>query len=704
MTEPSPVATVNDIVRVEGNTLTLKVGGYVLSLKIEGLERKPSNRLQLEAGQTLFDLVLEAARTFIKDIEQSEFSAADLYHMAREKHPELDHTETISGIMGEANIRLSPVYSWRKVNEANAERQRGNKTMNTESGQRIAIYARVSSQEQAVEGVSIEAQIAALKAYAKSQGWGIVDEYIDGGFSGGTDDRPAFVRMLHDARQKSFNIITVCKLDRFFRNLRLLLNYLYELEQLGIKFVSTQEGLDTSTPYGKFAVQIMGVIAEFERGRIGERVKDSRHYLIAQDKWAGGRPPYGYRWLAKERKWEVVASEVEIVRFIYDLYINKKLSIDSISKILNDKGLSTRNGAQWNYSIIRTILTHPGYKGRHQIGVTMPPLIDETTWRLAQEKREKARSMLVDPKGWLLQGMCFCGECGYVLKCQQKKRDAHRYYVCRGRIERTGDGRRCDLPYIRAERLERAVWLKIQDVLRNKETLAECVSKGLADLEAKKSHVGAEMLAINNTLETIRAKKERLGIAFADGAVNESIYKLTLNKLKKQEASLFKCRHDIDPSQLADLAVLEDRIAVIKEIISKGSIVLTEFGIYALTENEYVPVGFNAFRESDGKLAIGEVTELEIFQPEGSDKTYWGIGAPPAYNECKDTKKRAEMINKNLRGIMQLFSIKVFVYPDYAEIKGTIPPQMLEMKTKKKTSTAPIIGSPSLIKGRGKYL
>ena len=90
MAEENSIPQVNDIIQVEGNMLTLKVGKYVLSLKIEGPERKSPNRLQLEAGQTLFDLVLDAARTFIKDIEQREFSAADLYHMAREKHPELD--------------------------------------------------------------------------------------------------------------------------------------------------------------------------------------------------------------------------------------------------------------------------------------------------------------------------------------------------------------------------------------------------------------------------------------------------------------------------------------------------------------------------------------------------------------------------------------------------------------------------------------
>ena len=170
--------------------------------------------------------------------------------------------------------------------------------------QKVAVYARVSTQEQAVEGVSIDAQIAALKANAKIQGWEVTDVYIDGGYSGGTDERPALKRLLADAKQRQFNIIAVCKLDRFFRNLRLLLNRLDSLEQLGIKFITTQEGLDTSSPYGKFAVQMMGVIAEFERGRIGERVKDSRRYLIAQGRWPGGRPVYGYRWLPKEQKWE----------------------------------------------------------------------------------------------------------------------------------------------------------------------------------------------------------------------------------------------------------------------------------------------------------------------------------------------------------------------------------------------------------------
>ena len=471
--------------------------------------------------------------------------------------------------------------------------------------QKVATYARVSSQEQAVEGVSIDAQVAALKANAKIQGWEIVDEYIDGGYSGGTDERPALKRLLADAKQKRFNIIAVCKLDRFFRNLRLLLNHLHSLEQLGIKFISTQEGLDTSTPYGKFAVQMMGVIAEFERGRIGERVRDSRRYLVSKGNWPGGRTLHGYRWLAEERKWDVVDEEAEIVRRVYHLYIDQKKGMEAIVRILNDEGSHTRSGTPWTTSTVRNVLIHPAYKGEHPIGVPIPAIIDEKTWQAAQQKREKARNVIAEPKGWLLQGIVYCGLCGHVLKCTRKKPKEPRYYACRGRIHhwKLDDGNtRCKLSYVRANWLEWGVWNKIKEVLNNSDKLEECINSALEDLEGKKAHIGAEILDANGKLETLGKKMERLGMAFADGAIEESAYKSKLKQLKKREAVLLKCRQNIDPLDMEELDALQGRIAFIKEVLSRGKLEVTEFGLFGelFDEKIYVPAGFNAWRESDG--------------------------------------------------------------------------------------------------------
>ena len=90
MSEQTSNTPITDIIRIEDNSLTLKVGEYHLTVKIEGPEARPSGRLKLERGQTMFDLVLDAARTFVKEIGDSEFSAADLYHIAVERNPGLN--------------------------------------------------------------------------------------------------------------------------------------------------------------------------------------------------------------------------------------------------------------------------------------------------------------------------------------------------------------------------------------------------------------------------------------------------------------------------------------------------------------------------------------------------------------------------------------------------------------------------------------
>jgi hypothetical protein len=312
-----------------------------------------------------------------------------------------------------------------------------------------------------------------------------------------------------------------------------------------------------------------------------------------------------------------------------------------------------------------------------------------------------ARSVIADPKGWLLRGMCFCGQCGHVLKCPRKKPREPRYYACRGRVQhrKTRDGgERCNLPYVRADRLEWGVWRKVKDVLNDSEKLAECVNKALIELEERKLQIGADTLAIDNKLKAIRDKMERLGLAYADGAVSSNAYKSKLNQLKRQETALVKCRHNIDPLELTELALLGGCIAAVKDVLSKGRLLVTRFGIFSELGDDYIPVGFNAWRESDGKLAIGYVTEMDKFRIEGADMVMSGIDALPGFWECEDLQAREEKIKANMRAILQLFNIKVIVYQDRAEIKRTIPPQVLDKstETEDEPDTALIISSPSL--------
>jgi DNA invertase Pin-like site-specific DNA recombinase len=132
---------------------------------------------------------------------------------------------------------------------------------------RCAIYGRVSTLDQEPEN-----QLSELRRYTAARGW-TGSEYIDGGVSGAKDRRPALDRLVGDAKRRRFDVLVCWRLDRLGRNLKHLITLLEDLQALGIAFVSLGEGIDATTPAGKLQMHILGAIAEFERGRIQERVR-----------------------------------------------------------------------------------------------------------------------------------------------------------------------------------------------------------------------------------------------------------------------------------------------------------------------------------------------------------------------------------------------------------------------------------------------
>jgi len=148
---------------------------------------------------------------------------------------------------------------------------------------RVAVYSRVSTHH----GQDPELQLRELREYAEARGLTIVQEYIDVGFSGSKDSRPALNQLMADARRRRFDSVLVWKLDRFGRSLRHLVNALAELEALGVAFVSFRDNLDLSTPSGRLMFQIIGAMAEFERSLIQERVKAGLRNARAKGKKLG---------------------------------------------------------------------------------------------------------------------------------------------------------------------------------------------------------------------------------------------------------------------------------------------------------------------------------------------------------------------------------------------------------------------------------
>lgn len=150
---------------------------------------------------------------------------------------------------------------------------------------KVAIYCRVSTEEQ-----NIESQVKACTEYCERNQYEIYKVYSDNGISGAKQSRPAFNDLLADMRQYHFNCLMVTKLDRVGRSLQHLLTIFDELQRKGVHFISTTQNIDTSSPAGKFQLQLLGAFAEFERNIISERTKEGIQYSQNRHK-VGKRGP-----------------------------------------------------------------------------------------------------------------------------------------------------------------------------------------------------------------------------------------------------------------------------------------------------------------------------------------------------------------------------------------------------------------------------
>ena len=234
---------------------------------------------------------------------------------------------------------------------------------------RVALYTRVSTEDQAREGFSLEVQRTFLTQYAQNFGWTVFcsipggDVYMDDGFSGGNMDRPALQRLLFDARNKQFDLVMVYKQDRLSRRLKDLLGLLEEIDGLGIGYKSATEPFDTTSSAGKMAIQMLGSCAEFERNRLVERVFPGMLVGVKKGHWQGARyAPYGYRYNKEIKKLEVFEPEAKIVREIFDRYVSGQ-STSQIAGHFYRLGTASRQGGRFYTKFIGTILKSKVYLG-----------------------------------------------------------------------------------------------------------------------------------------------------------------------------------------------------------------------------------------------------------------------------------------------------------------------------------------------------
>lgn len=224
---------------------------------------------------------------------------------------------------------------------------------------KAAIYTRVSTEDQAKEGFSLDAQISSLRNYCNARGWEIVSEYVDDGHSGRTINRPAYQKMMQE--KDKWDMILVVKMDRIHRNSRNFMEMMDNLRKWGKEFTSMQESLDTSTAMGRFVVDIIQRIAQLESEQTGERVYVG---MKQKAKTVGGilgfNIPYGYDYI--DGKLIVKEKEAKVVKEIFESYRSGS-SMGQIVKSLNERNISTKKGGKWAKKTVSAILKNPLYCG-----------------------------------------------------------------------------------------------------------------------------------------------------------------------------------------------------------------------------------------------------------------------------------------------------------------------------------------------------
>lgn len=277
-----------------------------------------------------------------------------------------------------------------------------------------AIYIRVSTDYQAEEGYSIDAQKEQLSAYCISKGIKHYDFYIDGGWSGSNIERPEMQRLIKDVKENKISHVIVYKLDRLSRSQK---DTLYLIEDVfnpyGVDFVSLNESMDTSTPMGRLMLGILSAFAQLERENIRLRTRMGMKERVKSGLWmGGGRIPFGYDY-DKEKGILVPNKDAEKVRQVYKLYIEGK-SPQDIANLLGLKydklaiQILTRKS---NYGIIE--YNGEEYQGKHEA------IISKETYDLAMKCMLERSKVRANTSEYLLTGLIYCGKCGAKMRYQK---------------------------------------------------------------------------------------------------------------------------------------------------------------------------------------------------------------------------------------------------------------------------------------------
>jgi len=460
----------------------------------------------------------------------------------------------------------------------------------------IAIYARQSIEKK--DSVSIEAQIDRCVSFCDGQEYKI---YKDAGYSGKNINRPQFTKLLEDIKKGLVKKVIAYRLDRISRSIADFSQLLLMFDEYNVDFISATENFDTNTPMGRAMINIVMTFAQLERETIVERVTDNYYFRANNGYWPGGYAPYGYKIKhiigtdgKKHSILEIDKEPSKVVKRIFDMYINKNMSMRKIAQQLSiEKIPTTKNYEVWRIDSIAAILTRPLYTkattkiydffnnlGTHITNdiekfdgtmvanlygktkknskvkaireydemylslINCPPIISNDDWLKAQSIKGKRKTMAprsnTSTRSFLC-GLVKCGKCGSNLVIQGcKNRNGIQYYYLICCKKREVGASVCDNKMIDVEKLQDIV---INDIKThfNSSNITTKIEKYLNNNKEKNNELLIKKEQLENDIIKIDIQIQNLINSIAEGNATISKYinqKIELLETEKQKFSM----------------------------------------------------------------------------------------------------------------------------------------------------------------------
>ena len=473
-----------------------------------------------------------------------------------------------------------------------------------------AIYARQSIEKK--DSVSIEAQIDRCKSFCDGQPYTI---YKDAGYSGKNINRPQFSKLLEDIKNGTITKVIAYRLDRISRSIADFSQLLIMFEEYNVDFISATENFDTNSPMGRAMINIVMTFAQLERETIVERVTDNYYFRANNGYWAGGYAPYGYKIkhiIGQDGKrhsiLEIDEEKSKIVKQIYDMYINKYISMRKISQQLNyDKVPTLKNKGLWGINAVSAILNRPIYTPAtpkvyeyfHNQGtqitnsieqfdgnmtanlygktkkntrakasrnldemylslINCPPLISNEDWFKAQNI--KGTRKVLPPRSntskvSFLCGLVKCGKCGSNFVTQGSQGKKYYYLICTSK--RNLGAHICNNKMIDVKKLEEIVINDMKEYFNSKN-----LTKKINNYISKNKNKDIELLKKKETLENDFVKLDIQINALVDSIIEANNVSLKyINKriedLENEKQSKLKEISSLNINQNNDNEVLD---------------------------------------------------------------------------------------------------------------------------------------------------